>query len=101
MKKVNIPNQMNYHVLHIHIEKLVIRPTVDKIPTETPKFLKRIQGDICRSINLAFGTFKYFTVLIYDSTRWSNVSILPTRNVAFATLFAQIIRLKTNIQIIQ
>ncbi len=33
-------------------------------------------------------------VLIDASTRWSHVSLLPTRNVAFAKLLAQIIRLR-------
>ena len=33
-------------------------------------------------------------ILIDDSTRWSHVCLLSTRNVAFARLLAQIIRLR-------
>ena len=33
-------------------------------------------------------------ILIYASTRWSHVCLLSTRNVAFARLLAQIIRLR-------
>ena len=33
-------------------------------------------------------------VLIYASTRWSHICLLSTRNVAFARLLAQIIRLR-------
>ena len=35
-------------------------------------------------------------VLIDASTRWSHVSLLATRNVAFARLLAQIIQLRAN-----
>ena len=40
------------------------------------------------------GPFQYFMVLIDASTRWSHVTLLSTRNVAFARLLAQIIRLR-------
>ena len=39
--------------------------------------------------------FRYFMVLIDASTRWSHVCLLSSRNVAFARLLAQIIRLRT------
>ena len=35
-------------------------------------------------------------VLIDVSSRWSHVCLLSTRNIAFARLFAQIIRLQTH-----
>ena len=57
-------------------------------------FLERIQGDICGPIHPPCGPFKYFLVLIYASTRWSHICLLSTRNVAFARLLAQIIRLR-------
>ena len=37
---------------------------------------------------------RYFMVLIDASTRWSHVCLLSTRNIAFARLLAQIIRLR-------
>jgi hypothetical protein len=53
-----------------------------------------MQGDICEPIHPPRGSFMYFMVLIDASTRWSHVCLLSTRNVAFARLFAQIIRLR-------
>ena len=39
------------------------------------------------------GHFRYFMVLIDASTQWSHVSFLSIKNIAFARLLAQIIRL--------
>ena len=76
--------------------KFIIRPSVNKIAIESPIFLERIQGDICRPINPPSGPFRYFMVLIDASTRWSHVSLLSSRNNAFAKLLAQIIQLKNH-----
>jgi hypothetical protein len=73
--------------------KLIIRPSLSKIDVESPPFLERIQGDICGPIHPSCGPFRYFMVLIDASTRWSHVCLLSTRNVAFARLLTQIIRL--------
>jgi hypothetical protein len=67
--------------------KLIIKPSPSKVTVESPSFLQRIQGDIC-------GPFRYFMVLIDTSTRWSHVCLLSTRNIVFARLLAQIIRLR-------
>jgi hypothetical protein len=74
--------------------KLVIKPSPSKVIVESPFFSQRIQGDICGPIHPPCGSFRYFMVLIDTSTRWSHVCLLSTRNVAFAKLFAQIIRLR-------
>jgi hypothetical protein len=74
--------------------KLVIKSSPSKVIVESPSFLQRIQGDICGPIHPPCGPFRYFMVLIDASTRWSHVCLLSTRNVAFARLFAQIIRLR-------
>jgi len=74
--------------------KLVIKSSPSKVIVESPSFLQRIQGDICGSIHPPCGPFRYFMVLIDASTRWSHVCLLSTRNVAFARLFSQIIRLR-------
>ena len=74
--------------------KLITKPSPVKVAIECPKFLERIQGDICGPITPSSGPFQYFIVLIDASTRWSHVSLLSTRNVAFARLLAQIIRLR-------
>ena len=75
--------------------KLIIRQSFTKVTFESPAFLERIQGDICGPIHPSSGPFRYFMVLIDASTRWSHVCLLSSRNVAFARLLAQIIRLIT------
>ncbi|BBH05089.1 Disease resistance protein CC-NBS-LRR class family [Prunus dulcis] len=74
--------------------KLVIRPSQLKVDVESPSFLQRIQGDICGPIHPPCGPFRYFMVLVDASTRWSHVCLLSTRNMAFARLLAQIIKLR-------
>ena len=74
--------------------KLIIRPSFTKIVSESPAFLKRIQGDIYGPIHPHNGPFRCFMVLIDASTRWSHVCLLSTQNVAFFILLAQIIRLR-------
>ena len=74
--------------------KLIIRPSPAKVGIESPAFLERIQGDICGPIHPPCGPFRYFIVLIDASTRWSHVCLLSTRNLAFARLLAQVIKLR-------
>ena len=74
--------------------KLIIRPFFTKATFESPSFLERIQGDICGPIHPPSGPFRYFMVLIDASIRWSHVCLISSRNVAFARLLAQIIRLR-------
>ncbi|GJW92904.1 retrovirus-related pol polyprotein from transposon TNT 1-94 [Tanacetum coccineum] len=77
--------------------KLIARPLPLKVEMDSPVFLERIQGDICRPLHPPCGSFRYFMVLIDASSRWSHVSLLSTRNVAFAKFLAQIIKLKAHI----
>ncbi|KAL4020716.1 hypothetical protein IC575_019497 [Cucumis melo] len=74
--------------------KLIIRPSPAKVGVESPTFLERIHGDICEPINSPSGPFRYFMVLIDTSSRWSHVCLLSRRNLAFARLLAQIIKLR-------
>ena len=74
--------------------KLIIRPSPAKIGIEFPIFPEHIHSDICGPIQPSSGPFKYFMVLIDASTRWSHVCLLSTRNLAFARLLAQLIRLR-------
>ena len=75
--------------------KLILRPSYLKIKEGPLKFLERIQGDICGQIQPLTGPFRYFMVLIDASMRWSHVSLLSTRNHAFA-LIAKVIKLKVH-----
>lgn len=94
IKNVRIPRSDELTCSACSIGKLITRPSMNKIATESPTFLERIQGDICGPIHPACGPFRYFMVLIDASTRWSHVSLLSSRNVAFAKLLAQIIKLR-------
>ncbi|GJR43791.1 disease resistance CC-NBS-LRR class family protein [Tanacetum coccineum] len=76
--------------------KLIARPTPLKVKKESPVFLERIQGDIYGSIHPPCGLFRYFMVLIDASSKWSHVSLLSTRSVAFAKFLAQIIKLRAH-----
>ncbi|GKD13676.1 retrovirus-related pol polyprotein from transposon TNT 1-94 [Tanacetum coccineum] len=78
------------------LRKLIARPSPLKVEKESHMFLERIQGDICGPIHPAYGPFRYFMVLIDTSSRWSHVSLLSTRNVAFAKFLAQIIKLRAH-----
>ena len=71
--------------------KLIARPSSLKVGIESPGFLDRIHGDICGPIHPPSGTFRYFMVLIDASSIWSHVCLLPSHNLAFAKLLAQII----------
>ena len=74
--------------------KLIIKSSPSKIVNETPNFLEQIQGDTCGPIHPSSGPFNYFIVLVDASTRWPHVCLVFSRNVAFAKLLAQIIRLQ-------
>jgi hypothetical protein len=74
--------------------KFIVRPSPAKVGHESLAFLERIQGDICGPIHPTSRPFRYLMVLIDASTRWSHVTLLSTRNLAFARLLAQIIKLR-------
>ena len=94
LKNQKILLSSNYPCSACSQGKLITKPSHSKIAVECPSFLERIQGDICRPIHPPCGPFKYFMVLIDASTRWSHVCLLSTRDVTFARLLAQIIRLQ-------
>ena len=74
--------------------KLIIKPSITKVDLEFPLFLQRIQGDIYGPIQPLSGPIQYFMVLMDASCRWSHFCLLSTRNVTFAHLLAQIIKLR-------
>jgi len=57
-------NSRNSRVLLVLKVNLVIRPSPAKVGTESPRFLKGIQGGIYGPIHLPYGPFSYFIVLI-------------------------------------
>ena len=91
-QKILMPN--DYNCVACSQGKLIIRPSFTKVEYQSPAFLERIHGDICGPIHPPSGPFRYFIVLIDASTRWSHVCLPSTRNVVFARLLTQIIRLK-------
>ncbi|KAM1175085.1 hypothetical protein ACFX19_028123 [Malus domestica] len=70
------------------IGKLNTQPSHTKIIHDPPKFLQRIQGDICGPIQPTCRPFRYFIMLVDASTRWLYVFLLSTHNAAFAKLLA-------------
>ena len=93
-QKILLPNELSCEACSQG--KLIVRPSINKIMSESPVFLERIHGDICGPIHPPCGPFRYFMVLIDASTRWSHVCLISTRNVAFARLLAQIIKLRAH-----
>ena len=96
MENAKFPQNKDFCCTACATGKLILRPSYLKIRAEPLKFLERIQGDICGPIQPLSGTFRYFMVLIDASTRWSHVSLLSTRNYAFAKIMAQLIKLKAH-----
>ncbi|RYE23962.1 MAG: hypothetical protein EOP45_06335 [Sphingobacteriaceae bacterium] len=94
LKGQKIPQGNIFPCKACSLGKLIIRPSPGKVETESPTFLERIQGDICGPIHPPSGPFRYFMVLIDASSKWSHVCLLSTRNMAFAKLLAQIIKLR-------
>jgi peptide/histidine transporter 3/4 len=94
LTNAKFPQSSDYTCTACATGKLILRPSSLKIKVEPLNFLERIQGDICGPINPLSGPFRYFMVLIDASTRWSHVSLLSTRNHAFAKIIAQVIKLK-------
>ena len=76
--------------------KLIARPSLWKLPNELPPMLSRLHGDICGPITPMSGPFRYFLVLVDASGRQSHVSLLSTRNLAFANLLSMLIRFKAH-----
>jgi len=68
--------------------KLIIKLSPSMIVIKASYFLEKIQRDICGSIHLSCRHFRYFMVLIDDSSKWSHVCLLSSRNIAFARLIA-------------
>ena len=88
MENAKFPQNKDFCCTACATRKLILRPSYLKIRAEPLKFLGRIQGDICGPIQPLSGPFRYFMVLIDASTRWSHVSLLSTRNHAFAKIMA-------------
>jgi hypothetical protein len=96
LHKTKFPQSSDFICTACATRKLILRPSTLKIKAEPLKFLERIQGDICGSIQPECGPFRYFMVLIDASTKWSSVSLLSTRNHAFTKILSQRIKLKTH-----
>ena len=74
--------------------KLILRPSVSKTIHEMPKFLERVHADVCGPIEPPSGPFRFFLIIIDASSKWSQVSLLSTRNMVFPRLLAHILKLK-------
>ena len=93
LKNQNILLPNEYSCVACSQGKLIVKPSFNKVTFELSIFLERIHGDICGPIHSLCGPFHYFMVLIDVSTKRSHVCLLSTRNVAFARLLTQMIKL--------
>ena len=96
MKRKQIPKSHYFSCAACSKGNLIIWPSPSKIERESLTFLEWIQGDICGPIHPPCGPLRYFMVLIDASTKWSHVCLLSSRNLAFARLLAQLIRLRAH-----
>ena len=55
---------------------MIVRSSFTKVISESPVFLERIHGDICRPIHPPCGPFLYFMILIETFTKWSHFCLL-------------------------
>ena len=76
--------------------KMSQKPSRWKLPHEMPPPLQRLQGDICGPISPASGPFRYYLVLVDVAGVHFEVSLLSTRNIAFAKILASLIRFRTH-----
>ena len=67
-----------------------------KVDLESPHFLAKNSGWYLWTNTSSKWPFRYFMVLVDASCRWSHVCLLSTRNVTFARLLEQIIKLRTH-----
>ena len=65
---------------------LITQPSITKVNYDSPQFLQRIQGNICRPIQPTNGSFKPFMILVDVSYKWSHYCSLSMRNIAFCML---------------
>ena len=91
-QKILLPNE--YPCAACSQGKLIVRSSFSKVTFESSIILERIHGGIYEPIHPPCGSFHYFIILIDASTRWSHVCLISTRNVAFASIIAQIIKLR-------
>jgi hypothetical protein len=68
LKEAKFHNPTYFMCTTCATRKLILRPSPLEIHTEPPKFLKRIQANICGPIQELCGPFSYFKVLIDAST---------------------------------
>ena len=76
--------------------KFLKQPSKWKLPSELPKPLECLQGDICGPIVPPSRPFCYFLVLVDASGRHSEVSLLSTRNMVFPKLLAMILKIRAH-----
>ena len=59
MKNINVIKPSNFPCIACSLGKIITRPSVNKIKTELPGFLVRIQEDICGTITPYCRPFRY------------------------------------------
>ncbi len=71
--------------------KMIVWPSIWKLPHELPLILKELYSDICGPINPLSRSFYYFLVLVDALGKQSYVLLLSIYNFIFAKLLSMII----------
>jgi hypothetical protein len=88
------PSTMKNHCLACSHGNMITRPSISKIVYTIQKFLEQLTADVCGSIEPASGPFGFFLAIGDSSSKWSQISLLSTRNLVFARILANILKLR-------
>jgi hypothetical protein len=88
------PSSLTQPCLACSQGKLIIQPSISKTPMSIPPFLHQLKADVCGPVDPPSGPFCFFLVIIDSSTKWSQVSLLSTRDLVFPRILAHILKLK-------
>jgi hypothetical protein len=73
-----------------------LRPSPSTTIEKIPPFLERIHANVHGPVDPPNGPFRFYFVLIDALSKWSQVSLLSTRNLALRRLLAHILELKAH-----
>jgi hypothetical protein len=83
------PSTLKKHCTACSHSKLITCPSISKSAHAILQFL---DADACGPIEPPNGPFGFFLAIVDLSSKWSQVSLLSTRNTVFARILANILR---------
>jgi hypothetical protein len=88
------PSTMKKHCLACSHGNMITHPSISKIVYTIPKFLEQLNADVCGPIKPASGPFRFFLAIGDSLSKWSQISLLSTRNLVFARILANVMKLR-------